>query len=223
MSIRRRDPAKLLLVEGPTEQRLVPELMRANGAAWDDDAVGVDVPLIKDLGGVRNILKRGAISSEARASGLQSLGIIVDANGDVFQRWTAIKNRCSDELPDLPPMPDQIPSNGLVCPRPDGSMFGVRILPDNQHQGALEHFLLNLVPSDAAGLLELARESVQAARAIGAPVRDHDVTKSTAHTWLAWQENPGLQLHIAVKNRVLDANHPESAPFVSWFQRLFSN
>lgn len=117
MSIRRRDPAKLLLVEGPTEKRLVPELMRASGAAWDDDAVGKDVPLIK----------------------------------------------------------------------------------------------------------ELARESVQAARAIGAPVRDHDVTKSTAHTWLAWQENPGLQLHIAVKNRVLDANHPESAPFVSWFQRLFSN
>lgn len=223
MSPRRRDPAKLLLVEGPTEMRLVPELMRANGMPWGDDVIGTEVPLIRPRGGVDNVLKRGVISSEAKASGLRNLGVIVDANGDAQQRWTALRNRCSAELPDLPPMPEQIPSDGLVCSRPDGSKFGVWIMPDNQHQGALEHFLLNLVPSDAASLLDFAQESVLTARSRGAPVREQDVSKATVHTWLAWQRDPGLQLHVAVKNRVLDPNQPESAPFVSWFQQLFGN
>ena len=223
MSARRRDPAKRLLVEGPTEQRLVPELMRANGMAWDNSMVGTDVPLIMPRGGVDNVLKRGVISSEAKASGLRSLGVIVDANGDAHQRWTAIRNRCTGELPDLPPLPDRMPSDGMVCPRPDGSKFGVWIMPDNQHQGALESFLLNLVPSDAAELLDLARESVQTALSVGAPIRPQDVSKATVHTWLAWQRDPGVQLHIAVKNRVLDPNHPESASFVSWFRRLFAD
>ena len=123
--------------------------MRANDVSWSDDAVGVDVPLIESVGGVNNVLRRGAISTEAKSSRLRILGIIVDANGDAQQRWIAVRNRCSTELPDLPPLPDQVPSSGFLCSRSDGFEFGVWIMPDNQHQGALEHFLLGLVPSDA--------------------------------------------------------------------------
>ena len=81
--------------------------------------------------------------------------------------------------------------------------------------------MLSLVPKDATELVELANESVDKARSIGAPVRPQDVSKSVVHTWLAWQRDPGLQLHIAVKQRVLDPSHPKSALFISWFDQLF--
>ena len=67
--------------------------------------VGIEVGERVHRRGRRSCARTGVDSSHrdgpsptpwASASGLQSLGIIVDANGDVFQRWTAIKNRVLD-------------------------------------------------------------------------------------------------------------------------------
>ncbi len=204
-----------LLVEGATELRLIPKLVEAQGISWKEAEVGSRVPCIDDLGGVENILKAGTISTEFKASGLERLGVIVDANGDASGRWHAIRQRCESELPDMADLPEQIPPDGFVRKRPDGSWLGVWIMPDNRHQGALEEFLLGLVPDTAAELLEYARHSVDGARGLGAALRDVDVTKSVVHTWLAWQENPGPQLHQAVMRRLLDPQHPQSRPFIS--------
>ena len=51
--------------------------------------------------------------------------------------------------------------------------------------------------------------------------KDVHKTKAVIHTWLAWQDEPGPQLHEAVKHRVLDPKKPESRAFVDWFRRLF--
>lgn len=216
-----RTPAMKLLVEGSTELRLIPELIEAQGIAWDDDEVGGQVPCIDNLGGVEKILKAGTISAEFKASGIERLGVIVDANGNASGRWDAIRQRCQSELPDMADLPEQIPEDGFVRKRQDGSWLGVWIMPDNRHQGALEEFLLGLVPDDGAELVEYARHSVGGARERGAPLRDVDVTKSVVHTWLAWQQDPGPQLHEAVMRRVLDPQHPRSQPFIAWFTRLF--
>ena len=210
-----------LLVEGSTELRLIPELVKAQGIAWDAAEVGSRVPYIDDFGGVENILKAGTISAEFKASGLERLGVIVDANGNASGRWHAVRQRCESELPDMADLPEQIPPDGLVRERPDGSWLGVWIMPDNRHQGALEEFLLGIIPDDAAELLEYARHSVNRARELGASLRDVDVTKSVVHTWLAWQQDPGPQLHEAVMRRLLDPLHPQSQPFISWYTRLF--
>lgn len=160
-----------LLVEGASELRLIPQLIKAQGISWNDAGIGSRVPYIDDRGGVTNILKAGTISAEFKATGLERLGV-----------W---------------------------------------IMPDNRHRGAVEEFLLGLVPDDATELVEYARRSVDGARSRGASLRDVDVTKSVVHTWLAWQEEPGPQLHEAVMRRLLDPRHPRSQPFVSWFNTLF--
>lgn len=41
------------------------------------------------------------------------------------------------------------------------------------------------------------------------------------HTWLAWQDEPGKQLHQAVEHGIFDPQSPRSRPFVKWFRRLF--
>ncbi len=216
-----RTPAMKLLVEGSTERRVIPELVKAQGSSWPKAEIGSHVPYIDDSGGVANILRAGTLSSEFKATGLERLGVIVDANGNPSGRWDAIRQRCGSELPDMADLPEQVPEDGFVQQREDGSWFGVWIMPDNRHQGALEEFLLGLVPDDDAELMEYARQSVDGARERGASLRDVDVTKSVVHTWLAWQENPGSQLHQAITRRLLDPQHPQSRPFISWFSRLF--
>ena len=221
MAVQPRTPAMKLLVEGSTELRLIPKLVEAQGISWNDADVGGRVPYIDDFGGVTNILKAGTISAEFKASGLERLGVVVDANGNASGRWDAIRQRCESELPDMSDLPEQMPEDGFIRQRQNGSWFGVWIMPDNRHRGALEEFLLGLVPDAAAELVEYARHSVDGARELGAALRDVDVTKSVVHTWLAWQEKPGPQLHQAVTRKLLDPQHPQSRPFISWFSRLF--
>ena len=85
----------------------------------------------------------------------------------------------------------------------------------------LEDFLLRLVPDGSCPLSELARNSVAEAKRRGSPFRNVHQRKAELHTWLAWQDPPGLRLHEAVKHTVLDPARAESKPFVDWFKKLF--
>ena len=203
-------------MEGGTDKRVVPYLMEANGVAWERD--GRPVVHIDDIGGVDELLKPGFLEAELRASGLEALGVIVDANGDAAARWNQVGARCASEFPQLP---DEIPQGGLSAVHGDGQRFGVWIMPDNRFSGMLEDFLVRLIPEDSEPLHRLAKESVAKAAAFDAPFKRTHRTKAEIHTWLAWQDEPGRQLHQAVDHRVLDPRRPESRPFVAWFRNLF--
>ncbi len=51
--------------------------------------------------------------------------------------------------------------------------------------------------------------------------RDAHQHKADIHTWLAWQNPPGRQLHQAVMERILDPKHPKAQIFVNWFRDLY--
>lgn len=210
------DYPKKLLVEGDADKRVIPFLMEANGVAWE---IGDQhVVHIEPHNGIDELLKPGVIEAELRASGLESLGVLVDANGDAQQRWTQIKNRIREQFEDLP---EEIPEDGLNVVHFDGPRFGVWIMPDNRFSGMMENFLVRLIPSDSQDLYDLAENCVAEARRNGAPFKEVHRTKASVHTWLAWQDEPGKQLHQAVHHRVLDPNKRESQAFVNWFRQLF--
>ena len=205
-----------LLVEGETEKRVIPYLMEANGVAWPREPVPVN---IESQGGVDQILRPGVIEAELRARGVDVLGVIVDGDRDAAARWRAIRDTCESEFDDLPA---DIPEGGLNVVHQTGVRFGVWIMPDNRFVGMLKDLLLQLLPAESESLLDLARECVSHASRSGAPFKETHRTKAEIHTWLAWQDEPGKQLHEAVHHRVLDPQRPESGPFVKWFRALFS-
>lgn len=53
------------------------------------------------------------------------------------------------------------------------------------------------------------------------PWKDVHADKAEMHTWLAWQDPPGLQLHEAVLNQLLDVQAPLAQAFVGWMRRLY--
>ena len=180
--MRRIQPRKLL-VEGKTDKRVIPELMEANGIAWG--ASSNPIVAVKPVGGVEEMLKPGAVEAELAATGLEALGVVVDANGDAHQRWDRLRRRCESAIPGLP---EVLPERGLTTAEqrhPDGRRvprFGVWIMPDNRLTGMLEDFLLQLVHGESKPLLDLAARCAHEARNHGAPFKSPHFAKARLHT-----------------------------------------
>ena len=208
---------KKLLVEGETDKKVIPYLMEANGVPWPDPPSSP--VFIEACGSVDGILKPEVIAAELRATELEALGVVVDADGDAAARWDQLRTWCGGEFAELP---DQIPADGLEIVHTGLPRFGIWIMPDNRFTGMLEDFLVQLIPDDSRVLYELAQSCAGESRRQGAPFRDVHERKAELLTWLAWQDPPGLRLHEAVKGPVLDPTRPESRPFVNWFRRLFA-
>jgi hypothetical protein len=205
---------KVLLVEGKDEQRVLPELLELCGIEWPDKNPPV---WIEDANGIETILGTPLIETELKISGLRTMGILVDANGDLASRWQSLRVRLAAIIPELSAAPEP---NGCVHDRDDGIRIGVWVMPDNRVGGMLETLLLRLRPGDGE-LHDHARDAVAIARTKGAPFSAAHLDKAELHTWLAWQDPPGQQLHAAVRAKALDPLGAGAAPFVAWFRRLY--
>lgn len=205
---------KKLLVEGAEELRVIPQLMEANGVTWNR---GEEPLNIINCDGVENLLKPKYISAQLKTpNGLTHLGIIMDADQEPNNRWKSLYNAC---LPNIPNLPQNLPAAGLIITLESGIKFGVWMMPDNQSRGMLETFLAYLVPDN--NLWQYTQNKVIEAKQQGATYRDYHLDKANIHTYLAWQDPPGKQLHDAVKQRILNQSYPQSANFLRWLQELY--
>jgi hypothetical protein len=210
----RRIHPRVLVVEGKDELRVLPELLELAGISWPK---GSEPVRIEDQDGIENILAPGFIEATLKASGVTSVGIVVDANGDPVSRWEQIRSRLASSYPDFPV---ELPATGAVHRAADKPRVGVWIMPDNVRTGMLETLLLALRVGDPV-LHDHARDATGHARTLGAPFRDNHREKAELHAWLAWQDPPGRQLHDAVKSRRLPPAPPVTDTFVAWFRQLF--
>ena len=100
--------------------------------------------------------------------------------------------------------------------------MGIWLMPDNQLPGMLEDFVAQLIPSadtlrgkaDAI-LQEIELEGLQRFTGLHRP-------KALIHTWLAWQEEPGQPMGLAIRARALGHDSPTALAFVAWLRRLFT-
>lgn len=92
----RRDYPRKLLVEGETDKRVIPYLMEANGVIWPDPPASP--VFIEPYGSVDEILKPEVIALEIGASGLDALGVVVDANGDASAPWDGVRELVQEPL-----------------------------------------------------------------------------------------------------------------------------
>ncbi len=207
---------KVLLVEGKDDQAVIAELMKAIGFNVGTDK---DLVWIKDCKGYENLAKIDRISTEILATGLTTLGIVIDADEKPKSRWQSIRDACLLSIPDLP---KALPEDGLIWQAPNDIRFGVWMMPDNKMRGMLETFLADIIPEQDQVLWEFAKESVQEAKLRGSKVTPNHIDKANIYTWLAWQEPSGLQISTAVKKRtVFDKTHPNAQKFVKWFKDLY--
>lgn len=216
-----RKNERKLLVEGIFDKLTIPELIEAQGVTWE--TVGETgersfAVAIEEMGGTSKLLSPQNLSVRLKDPTTRILGLVVDADDDPLARWRSIRQAC---LVVFPGLPEAIPKEGLVITNSSDKKFGVWIMPDNESRGMLETFLLFLAPNQEDELVRLAKSACQDAKTAGAPYKEVHRDKAEIHTWLAWQDEPGQQLHAAVQQRILDPNSEHAVPFASWFVDLF--
>lgn len=203
---------KKLLVEGEEDKRVIPELIEANGIPWGENRQEWIVE-IESYGGDNKLIKAASqISTQLKASRLSSLGVIIDADDDPQGQWQSLRDGCLKSIPDIP---KQIPEEGLIHHTSFGVKFGVWMMPDNKMCGMLETFLAYMIPTEREPLWTYAKEVVVEAKNRGAPFKQVQEDKACIYSWLAWQKEPGRQLHNAIKIKILDPEHPKAQTFVS--------
>ncbi|MBC5795740.1 hypothetical protein H5968_11430 [Sphaerospermopsis sp. LEGE 00249] len=212
----KNDKPKKLLVEGQDDLRVIPELIEKNGIFWGNKKEEAIIS-IQECGGYENITS-DLIYTELQTRGRTHLGLMVDADDDAFLRWQSIRNAC---FPNIPNLPEALPENGLIINTPDNQKFGVWIMPNNIIEGMLETFLGYMIPEQGEYLWEYAQEVVREAKNKGATFKESYIDKAEIYTWLAWQNEPGRQIHQAIKYNILNPNNPKVQGFINWFKELY--
>jgi hypothetical protein len=212
---------RLLLVEGDDDAHAIRNLLvqRDISAAFLPEAGSGHVVAIKQVESVDDFPP--SVRKELKVGpDLSALGVVADADQSAENEWRSIWNalHAHGERPRVP----ELKLNGWVGPVPtfehDEISAGMWIMPDNQSEGALEEFAMELVPEDddlwdysdqVIGNLPERRFSAK------------DEGKARIHTWLAWQETPREPIGRALTQDVLNPEADLAERFVEWIRRLF--
>ncbi len=203
-----------LLVEGKNDRHVIWALCNQYQLP---EIFSVEVPEEDGTEGIEALL--AGLPARLDESKLQTLGIVVDADRDLAARWQAVRDRLiASGYHNIPKVP---PAEGWVDAPSDRPRVGVWLMPNNQLPGMLEDFVAHLIPSNdalrpkaEAILQEIEEAGLNCYTSVHRP-------KALIHTWLAWQETPGMPMGQAITARVLSHESPIAIAFVAWLQHLF--
>ncbi|WP_341959729.1 DUF3226 domain-containing protein [Pseudomonas sp. RC10] len=148
---------------------------------------------------------------------LEVVGVILDADApSLISKWRSVSTLLTEAGYEVPANPSK---NGTIITKPGRPTIGVWLMPDNEVDGMLEDFCLKLAPQAA---VEYAAKCVAEAQQNGlATFSATHSSKAAVHTYLAWQDEPGMPLGLAVKAKALDPRQPIAADFSDFLMRLF--
>ncbi|MCK6627368.1 MAG: hypothetical protein L6R45_19595 [Anaerolineae bacterium] len=214
---RKSDKSSHLLVEGKNDQHVIWALCEMYQLPETFDVI---VPVGdnegENSGGIETLL--ADIPVRLKESGLKTLGMVVDADEDIQACWRSIRSRLQKAQYDIPVQPSQ---EGFILSLPNRPRIGVWVMPDNQLPGRLEDFVGHLIPPKD-GLKPIAEKTLQSIEKKQLNLfRPIHRSKALIHTWLAWQETPGMPMGQAITARVLLHDQTLANSFVSWLRRLF--
>lgn len=207
---------KVLFVEGPNDREVVYHIENEYGLR--------DVCVVEVAGSVDDAKERFALAINENASKYKQVGIVVDADEDMKARWQSIADILKET--EHYDMVTDMPKDGLIVnPKPEFEnkpIVGVWIMPNNSDRGMMEDFLMNLVEKEDT-LMSKAEEALAALEGEGLQrYKAVHRSKAKVHTYLAWQEQPGLPLGQAVTKHYLNPTKEAAKKFADWMYNLFS-
>ncbi|MBL0871002.1 MAG: hypothetical protein IBJ18_10545 [Phycisphaerales bacterium] len=235
-------PHGALFVEGLDDEHAIKQLLARHNIHIHDDECPLRVHCKGSDTGVID-----AVSVAIKASGKHPVGFVVDT--DAFEppssqfpkgrrlsrtdRWSAIRARLASVEVVLPtpqqPIDSELPSGGFISRSLRFERdVGVWLMPDNRADyGKIEDLLSTLVPKGDA-LFELAKRATTEALGISTTrpsenpaIQTKNERKGQLHSWLAWQEEPGMSYGHALRRKYFEHNSSVATAFVAWFKRLY--
>lgn len=197
-------PERILLVEGPDDKHVIRHIRDRHG-----DLAHFE---IRDTGGIDNLLD--AIEAETKVAKRQSVGLLVDANSSLDDRWHSLADRLRNA--GIEP-PQTLEKEGCVIPgRP---RLGLWLMPDNRKSGELEDFVQTLIPADDP-VWPLAMKYIEGIPPKHRKFSENKVLRAQIHAWLAARKEP-RQMGSAIGTGELSADGELAVRLVAWLRNLF--
>lgn len=203
-----------LLVEGKNDQHIIWNLAERLQLKETFEVVAKD--------SYEDVIK--VLPAELKSTNtLKRLGIIVDADVDLNRHWQAIRNILNNS--GFYHVPEILPVEGLICQPsdPEQLVVGVWIMPDNNLCGMIEDFVAQMIPDIQEDILlkkaEVVLHELEEQNVNNYKLVHH--AKARIHTWLAWQDEPGLPMGTAITSRILSTDNDLCCKFVNWLETLF--
>jgi hypothetical protein len=207
-----------LLVEGKNDRHVILALCNAHKEELPEN---FEIKTPEDnghkSGGVEALLE--SIPVRLKISGLKALGIVVDADTNLQDRWNSICAKL--KLSGYENLPQTPSPQGTIISSANKPRVGIWLMPNNELLGILENFVEHLIPEKDPlknqvdhCLRDMELKSLNLYKA-------EDRPKALIHTWLAWQEKPGQPMGQAITSKVLKHNHPLALIFVDWLKNTF--
>ena len=196
---------RVLLVEGEDDKHVVIQLCKHISFEPEFYILSKD--------GIDNVLS--SIRNEILVEGRKAVGIVVDANDDLNNRWEKVTERLRNA--GIEPTDSPRPGGSII----DGSpRVGIWLMPDNESTGELEDFVQKMIqPEDP--VWPRSRRYVDDIPDEHRRFRPGKVLRAQLYAWLATREIPG-RMGAAIKAEDLNVDVESSTRFVDWLRELFN-
>lgn len=207
MRVKEKHNQKLLL-EGSDDQHVIWALCEKYSITESFDVI--------DCEGITKLIDQ--IPIRFKQSNIETVGIIIDADSNIKNRWISIKSTLELLGFDLP---IEIPIEGLISKK-NNVTIGVWIMPNNNLNGMLEDFISFLVP-DEDKLLPIVTSTLNdiESKKLNSYPLIHK-SKAIIHTWLSWQEDPGTPMGLSITKKYLNTNVQTCEKLINWLDNLFN-
>lgn len=199
---------QVLLVEGVNDCHVIMALCKAHNVP---ETFG-----LYQCGSDDKVLKRlNALILQPDAP--KSIGIVLDADQGVNQRWESVRNKLRNYPYNFPANPDV---NGtIIASATELPKLGIWLMPNNQIQGMLEDFCLTMI--DRQVQMYVTNTIVNAQQAGACTFKPVHFSKAVVHTYLAWQDEPGTPLGLSITKQALKPQTATALAFTTWLMQLF--
>ena len=198
-----------LLLEGNDDQRVIWALCKKYNISESFDVINCE--------GITKLIEQ--IPVRFKQSSIRIVGIIIDADTNIEDRWSSLKSTLETQGFVLPA---KFPPDGLIA-HCNNLTVGVWIMPNNNLNGMLEDFISFLVPKEDK-LLPIVHSVLNdiETQSLNSYSQIHK-SKAIIHTWLAWQEDPGTPMGLSITKRYLDTNKETCTKLIRWLNQLFNS
>ena len=199
---------KKLLVEGKDDQHVIWALCEKFKIPEAFDVIDCD--------GIDNLYDE--IPLRFKQSGVQTIGIVIDADINLQNRWISVRGLLEKQGFEVP---RELPEEGLVLSN-NVYKVGVWVMPNNKTNGMLEDFVSFLVPQEDKLLPVVDVTLVDIENKNFNKYIPAHKSKARIHTWLSWQEDPGTPMGLSITKKYLTEDN-NCKQFINWLQILFAS
>ncbi len=188
---------------------------------WNENESRLNIVSADSVQNVNRELRALHVLEQGGISDCRALALVVDADESPANRWRSVAGTLRAIGHEPPPIPSPtgtiLNSASAVIPR-----IGVWIMPDNQQAGMLETFLGMCVPQGGENPIwqrALAQtDFVKTEIEESSRFKDVHLDKARIHSYLAWNDPPGVPLGQAVLKRILDPESEQATNFLQWIR-----